>query len=308
MTVYGRVVRRAVPVIAVLGCGGSRSAPPPPAPPTPASAPADPFERVALPDAKPGLSGLASDPSGALWAVAERDAVVYRVELDAGLRPRLEAFPVEGVPPGTDLEALAWLAPDRFAIGTEGHTAGTATVLLAERAGTVMTIRSSIALTEADVGIPLPKNHGAEGVCGSGDTMLVAIEGAGRDASGRWAPVVLIRDGRPVRMTRFRLTTETGKLSALDCVIGAADETVTVTAIERHFDVTRILSYVVDLRPGALGDATPTTVSDLDRWIPGRFNIEGLARWRGRFVAAHDNQWRTVIGVSELLVFPVDER
>jgi len=50
-------------------------------------------------------------------------------------------------------------------------------------------ITADIVLGNAEVGIEMERNHGAEGVCGSGDTIIAAIEGAGGSGSGRWAPM-----------------------------------------------------------------------------------------------------------------------
>ncbi|MBK7536553.1 MAG: hypothetical protein IPI49_14515 [Myxococcales bacterium] len=140
-------------------------------------------------ETEPGLSGLAADDLGGYWTVAERGAEVYRVTLGERQVAAVQRFSVRGVPAGTDLEGIAVLdlggpvgadgLPRRFALGTEGQLAGKATVLLAERAADVLTVTGTIALPEAVVGIELRGNQGAEGVCGAGDTIFAAIEGAG---------------------------------------------------------------------------------------------------------------------------------
>lgn len=272
----------------------------------------------------PGLSGLAADETGALWTVAERAARAYRIVLDANLRPAIETFPIEGMPAGTDLEGIAVLGGGRFALGTEGHDDGVATVLVAERRGAALAVTGSITLPEREVGIPLAKNHGAEGVCGAGDTIIAAIEGAGEEGGRRWAPVLRIAAGAIVRTSgaasddvrgatmmrthRMWLTTRTGKLSGLDCRI-AADGAVLGWAIERHFEVTRVLRFALP-PPGAgaaTGDITPTIALDLDPVLNGQLNLEGIAVLPdGRIVAVVDNQWKTITGPSELLVFRPD--
>ena len=255
----------------------------------------------------PGLSGLAADAGGALWTVAERDARAYRIVLDASLRPAIEEFRVEGVLVGFDLEGIAWLGEGRFALGTEGQDDGTATVLLAERRGAALAVTGSIALPASAVGIRLTKNQGAEGVCGAGATIIAAIEGAGEDGGRRWAPVVRISDGAIARTYRVWLTTPTGKLSGLDCRV-AADGAADVWAIERHFEVTRLLRFALPAASagaGADSDVTPTVALDLGPVLNGKLNLEGIAVLPdGRVVAVIDNQYTSIDPPeSELLVF-----
>lgn len=257
----------------------------------------------------PGLSGLAADASGAYWTVAEREAAVYRITLDDALTPTVQTLKVRGVPAGTDLEGIAVLdeqtagGPTKFALGTEGQLAGRAAVLLAERAGEGLTVTGTIELPESVVGMELHGNQGAEGVCGAGSTVFAAIEGAGEVNGKRWAPVVRIEAGKPVRTYKVWLTSKVGKLSALDCRL-AADGTAAVVAIERHFEVTKVLRFAL----GAQLEVTPEVALDLGPVLRSGLNLEGIA-WlstgphAGQVVAAVDNQWRTITGPSELLVF-----
>lgn len=261
------------------------------------------FTRVPVATA-PGLSGLAADDHGGLWTVAERGARAYRITLDAANKPTLETFTVEGRDlKGIDLEGMADLGGGTFAFGTEGRVPGVATVLLAERRGTALVITSDIVLSNADVGIEMAANHGAEGVCGSGDTIAVAIEGAGGSGDARWAPVLRIAGGKLVHAYRLKLTTRTGKISGLDCAV-AADGTITAWAIERHFEVTNILTFTIPPVGQAGDELTPTISLDLGTVLNSRLNLEGIARLAdGRFVAVVDNQWKTITGNSELLIF-----
>jgi Esterase-like activity of phytase len=259
-----------------------------------------------------GLSGLAADYGGAQWAVAERDARAYRITLDAALAPKIETFEVRGVPEGTDLEGMAVLdhdpMPTHFALGTEGQLDGKATVLLAERQGQVLTVTRTIDLPSAAVGIDLKQNQGAEGVCGDGDTIFVAIEGAGVDNGKRWAPVVRVVGGQVTQLYRVWLTSKQGKLSGLDCRL-SADGSAAVLAIERHFEVTKILTFnLFASTAGGTGiprtDLLPEVAFDLSPVLRSGLNLEGIA-WTedGRVSAVVDNQWTTITGKSELLVF-----
>jgi hypothetical protein len=288
-------VNRVVLALLVIGCRGSS---------VDKERAAELFTRIPLATA-PGLSGLATDDQGALWTISERGERAYRITLDAADRPTLETFTVEGRDlKDLDLEAMAVLGGGKFALGTEGRVPGVATVLLAERRGGALVITSDIVLSNADVGIEMAANHGAEGLCGAGDTVIAAIEGAGGTGpDARWAPIIRIAAGKIVRAHRLALTTATGKISALDCTI-AADGTINAWAIERHFEVTKIVTFTIP--PLGQGDEMlkPTVVLDLGTVLNSRLNLEGIARLPdGRLVAVVDNQWKTLNGNSELLVF-----
>jgi hypothetical protein len=287
-------VNRVVLALLLLGCKGST---------VDKARGKELFTRVPVATA-PGLSGLAADDHGGLWTVAERAERAYRITLDAANKPTLETYTVEGRDlKDTDLEGMADLGGGRFAFGTEGRVPGVATVLLAERRGSALVITSDIVLSNADVGIEMAANHGAEGVCGAGDTIAVAIEGAGGSGDARWAPVLRITGGKLVRAHRLRLTTRTGKISGLDCTI-AADGTITAWAIERHFEVTNILTFTIPPVGQGSDELTPTLALDLGTVLNSRLNLEGIARLSdGRFVAVVDNQWKTITGNSELLIF-----
>ena len=246
-----------------------------------------------------GLSGLAADAQGRLWTVSERAERAYRITLDAANTPAIETFTITGAPDDTDLEGIEELGGDRFAFGTEGRTAGLATILLGELRDRSIAITSTITLSNADVGIELAKNHGAEGICGGGDTIIAAIEGAGVEGEKRWAPVLRLEHGALAQRYRVWLTSTTGKLSGLDCTI-AADGTAEVWAIERHFEVTRILAFTL---PPTGGDITPRIALDL-AMLGGKRNLEGIAQLTdGRIVTVSDNQWKTIEGPSYLQVF-----
>lgn len=246
----------------------------------------------------PGLSGLAVDDSGAIWTVAERDEKAYRITLD-GTRAVTQTLAITGVPDGDDLEAIAVLGGGKLAFGTEGRKDGVATVLLAEHRDGAVAVTGKIELPEARVGIELENNHGAEGVCGVGETIVVAIEGAGQQGGKRWAPVVRIERGEILRTYRVWLTTQTGKLSALDCRLDD-DGAISVLAIERHFEVTKMLTFTL----GPAEDITPAESLDLGPVLKGTLNLEGIVWTKdGGVVAVVDNQWKGITGPSELLVF-----
>jgi Esterase-like activity of phytase len=257
------------------------------------------FTEVVL-DTAPGLSALAVDDRSRLWTVSERDETAYRITLDAALVPALEAFEVVGIPRGTDLEGFAWLGPGKVALGTEGRTDGVASVALADIAGTQLRVTQTIQIPDSKVGLHLTKNQGAEGLCGTGDTIVVAIESFADVAGRRWAPIVVIEHGAITHAHRLWLTTKAGKLAGLDCSV-AGDGTITAIAIERHFEETKFLTFAVALDDS---DITPREALDLGRILNSSLNLEGIGILAdGRVVAVVDNQWKGITGPSELLVF-----
>ena len=286
-------------VVGAVGCGG---------PTIDKERAAQLFSEVPV-DTANGLSGLAADSGGALWTVSERGHRAYRIQLDASLAPKVESFEVRGVPDGTDLEGIAVLdgeeVPQRFAFGTEGQDDGKATVLVAKRQEQVITVEQAIDLPASAVGIDLKQNQGAEGVCGTGNVLFAAIEGAGVDLRKRWAPVVRIVDGQVAQLYRVWLTSDVGKLSGLDCRV-SSDGSASVMAIERHFAVTKVLRFWLPATaPGAIPqDITPEVALDLSEVLRSGLNLEGVAWTAGGQVAAVvDNEWTSVTGPNELVVF-----
>ncbi len=246
------------------------------------------FVEIDVLDSPPGVSDLAIDDRGTLWAIPERDRFVLEIPRPGA---RVIAHPLVGVADGIDTEAIAWLAPGRFAIGTEGQHTATASVLDAvlQPDGRV-TVTAEHPLT----GIALEPNKGAEGICGRAGDVVVAIETVGTLADGtRYAPLVRMHDGQQVAIDRLRLTSETGKIAALACS-SPGD----VYAIERHYGISKLLHFA-----DTGGDITPAVVMDLYPLHHGSLNLEGLARLPdGRFAFVNDNQSHTVEGPTELLV------
>jgi hypothetical protein len=254
------------------------------------------FEVVPL-DAPPGMSDLTLDDRGVMWAIAERDRHV--LELELGKPPVVYAL--DGVPAGTDTEGLAWLGNGQFAIGAEGAAEPTAAILFAELRQQRLVVTRTRALTSAELGVELTINHGIEAVCGRGDELLAACETVGVLPDGtRYAPLVRLH-GDVLTVAKVRLTSDRGKLSALDCAFDEAG-TAEVIAIERHFGVSRILRFT------AARDATeitPTIELDLHPMLHDSLNLEGIVRLRdGRWVLINDNQSKGRKGPTQLLIFP----
>lgn len=295
----------------VAGCEGGRSKPPT------ESAPVTPAEIavVALDDVA-GLSGAATDARGTLWVVPERRHVL----IEQGASPRV--FPLAGVPDDLDLESLAWLGThegrERFAVGTEGVCErNTHAVLIAERQGeafgVVETVRLPLDLWPETV---CEDGHGLEGLCAAlgpqGEVHLVAaIEHPERDAEKRrFAPLAVRGPDNAWRALRVGLTSETGKISGMDCRL--VEQGIEVWAIERHFETSRLVRFVVPVDGAPVGPdvssgpIAPEVLLDLFPYTDSaRRNFEGLTVTSDRVRVLVDNQWRTITGPNEILSLPL---
>ncbi|MEP6859759.1 MAG: hypothetical protein ABJE66_04010 [Deltaproteobacteria bacterium] len=273
---------------------------------TAVAVPPAPFDEVDT-DLPPGTSDLSIDDQGHLWAVAERERVVAEIVLDLEHETaKFTRHPLDGVPDGVDTEALSWLGGGKFAVGTEGQEQATATVMFGEL-GTDghIALHPGVDLTDKILGITLVKNHGVEALCGRGDDLLVAIESWGTfDDKSRWAPLVRIHAGVVTGVQKLKLTTATGKISAMTCTF-APDGTIDAIAIERHYSVSRILTFSVPLDKDLI---TPEVALDLWPVVRDRYhaklNLEGIVKLPdGRWVMVNDNQGARVDGPTKLFVF-----
>lgn len=248
-----------------------------------------------------GLSGLALADDGALWTIAERSHAAFRIELDTSVTPpvvrAIRRVDVTGLPRGAELESIAALPGGAFLVGTEGGRGLHAFRL--EPDGDRLAVRGpSIDLTSRDVGVKAGGNRGLEGACAVPGLALLAVEATGDDRAGRWAPLIVVSDGGATIVRRLRLTTGTGKLSSLDC--WPTEAGVRAVAIERHFEVTRVLAF--DLDVAGTGDVTPTLVRDLAPDLHGALNLEGIVRLPdGHLITVVDNQYGGLRGPDELV-------
>lgn len=282
--------------------------------------PAEPAARVvsrtvlAHPDAV-GLSGLASAGPGRFVVVPERRARLFTVDTTGVL----EAVPLRGVPADLDVEGVAWLGGDVL-LATEGVGERSSDAALLVRRGPdgfdVIDTPPIVVEVESDAGpstlepLVLGHNAGLEGICVAG-AVFAAFETVAIMEGRRLAPLVSFpvpNDAAPagapnVATTRFvALTSETGKISALDC--RAREGRVELLAIERHFEVSRLLRFT--LEPDERDILEPEVVLDLVPLLERGENFEGLARLPGGRVALiNDNDYGTVDGPSELVVLDV---
>lgn len=267
---------------------------------------AGPAPRVSLTDLgihdASGLSGLAADDRGVLWAVPERQPILLEMP-GGGALPR--SIPLRGAPDGLELESLAWLGEDRFAIGTEaGCRGGAEPILIVRRDGAEARVERTIDLSLALWGASCDLRRGGEGLCFAGGQLVTGLEQVLEPGKGeRLAPVARV-DLATGAATPFRvaLSSATGKLSALDC--RARGDVIEVVAVERHFEISRILVFSLP----AAGPADPAPVrarvlADLGTHTSGgKRNFEGIV-WRDerRLTLINDNHYGNVTGPCEMV-------
>ncbi len=251
-----------------------------------------------------GLSGLAKDPSGRLWAVPERDRTLL------ALSPQSNgflstAYRLEGVPKGFDTEALASLGDGRFAFGTETQERRKSDqVLIATLEDGRARIVDRLTFDYGAWNIEAEANRGLEGLCYAGGQLLAGSEQPGKARQGnkrrRFAPLASMSPTTHATIKRFRLwlTTETGKLSSLACRERRDKGDIEVLAIERHYKEARVLRFTL---PAAGSDIEPEVLVDLAALWPHPPNFEGV-EWEGKsLVLLVDNDSGGITGPSLLV-------
>lgn len=330
--------------VALAAALGACSSPPPAAPATntpplsvqpardapPPALPAREITTLGLGDTVYGLSGLAAGEHGSLWTVTEKLRTL--VEIPATGAPRTIA--VSGVPGGLELESVAWLGGGQLAAGTEGDCTGNQSRILvidigdigeggrAERttpatARTGARVSDQLMVSHDLWGVGCHHNRALEGLCSAGQWLVASIEEPTADAGGRRMAALVVIDIATRAATPFLvpLTSDTGRLSALDCRLSSEHgDRIEVVAVERHFEVSRLLRVMV---PTAAQSAEParaptildsTMVMDLMPYTDDRRrNFEGVVLIGDHeIILVADNHYGKVTGPNELvrLVLP----
>lgn len=248
-----------------------------------------------------GLSDLARDGQGRLWAVAERVRSLVRIDRPAA-RPTL--VPILGVPEGLDIEGLAWLPDGRAVFATEAD-AGVRSSDALFFATVTDEVASVVDRRDLDYSLwPLEPigNQGIEGLCRADTALVLAIETVIVDGNERFAPIA-VHDLSSGSWSphRVRLTTRTGKISAVACR-ALADHGIDVLAVERHFEVARLIRFKLPPSGAAGVTLEPVLVADLAPVLERQENYEGLV-WDGAraFALVADNDWTHVTGPNLLV-------
>jgi hypothetical protein len=232
--------------------------------------------------------------------------------------------PLVGIPEELDVEGMAWIDRERVALATEsdrGARSSDALFLARLGAGGI----EAAERRDLDYSIwPLDPlgNQGLEGLCLAGQSLVAAVETVIANRQDRFAPIAVheLATGR-WRPLLVRLTTRTGKLSAVACA-PRSDRSIDVLAIERHFEVARLIRFRIPpgehrrpprtvasrSRHQIKGDdpvgppLEPVVVADLAAAMIHHENFEGLT-WDGDDAIALvvDNDWTHVSGPNLLV-------
>lgn len=249
-----------------------------------------------------GLSGLARDDTGALFAVPEEDRMLVEIAMTGEEKHR---YRVNGVPNGVEFESLAWLSKDKFAMGTEGGCSdGAEHVLVVEREGEGAKVTKDIKVPLATWGAKCDEKRGIEGLCSAGGKMLAGIENPLDGKNGeRWAVLARIDETtNEIAPFRLALTSKTGKISALECRV--KNDAMEVLAIERHFEVAKLLTFTIPLTgAGEEAPRTPRVVMDLFPFVgEAKRNFEGVVWLDDQHVMLIiDNKYGKVTGPNQMV-------
>lgn len=285
-------------LLLLAACAGS-PAPSPGADPEPPPAP----ERVILRAGDvTGLSALAIHPDGTLWTAPERD----RVLLEVGDGGAVQRWPLAGIPRGLDLESAAWIDSERLALGTESSLLPSGTpreggdpIFVVRRTADRFEVSATIVVDYALWDMQVNSNEGIEGMCTAGGALYLGIETVADRSGSRRAPLArLDPDTGTFTPYLLALTSTTGSLSALAC--RERDGVIEAIAVERHFGVSRLLSFTLPAEGGVI---EPVVLYDLADFIAQtRVNIEGIELDGDDILLVVDNHYKAVTGPNELLV------
>lgn len=254
-----------------------------------------------------GLSGLAIDGDGVIWAVPERERRLVPLRRDGDrLVPAGSSVPIEGVPRAHDTEAIAWLPDGRVALGTETRRPRTGDeILLARRDGDVFRVDDRIVLPYAPWKLDAHPNKGIEGLCFASGHLVAGLEMAMAQGRTRHGPIAVYSpEGKTWTAYRLHLTSSRGKLAALTC--RATDDGIEVRAIERHFGTSHLLGFTIALPPRE-GVIEPEMLGSLYGNDGAGPNFEAMA-WlaNGDLAIVADNHYGRVTGPIDSLIVSLE--
>lgn len=237
-----------------------------------------------------GISGSCGDED-VRWLVAERNAHLLRVDRTS----EVTSIPIEGIPPGHDLEGLA-CGEGRFYISTETEEVGRTMdrVLVVEVEEDIGRVVDTL-IFEYPAPMKAGVNQGLEGLCVAGDWLIAAGEILRTSAAGvRQAPILRQKLGETDTFLHWaNLSSRTGKLSGLDC--RERGGIIEVFAIERHYEVSRVLQFELSSMA-----SESRTIVDLAHLVRESENFEAIVVGSdGQVWLGNDNQYKTITGPSE---------
>jgi hypothetical protein len=261
-----------------------------------------------------GLSGLDMASDGTLWVVPERQRLLIPVMSNGDTGP---ALPLTGIPAGVDTESVAWLGEGAVALGLEAPKEGLVIIdgrrcdvgiMAFDAATSSLRLARCLALPMARWNMSPEPNRGVEGLCHAGGLLAAVLETVIERGGKRVAPMGVYDLNRKVWQAHtIALSSEAklkGKISALHCEVAPSPKGgLTVTAVERHFLVRRVVRYQVPANVGATPLA-PAVLLDLAAAGIKGDNPEGLVRLDDkRWAVINDNHYGRQMGPSYLATF-----
>ncbi len=254
-----------------------------------------------------GLSGLAVDHDGAYVAIPERQRRIVRFRDEGGVFRVEKTIPLAGVREGLDTEAIAFLSPGHFAVGTETHHSRREdALLLVEVNENEAHVTDEIKLDYNAWGQRAGINHGIEAICAALGSIVVGTEVVVSERGRRYAPIARYDFGTHAwSYGKLWLTSNAGKIASFECR-ARDDNGIQVLAIERHFGVGRIVRFDVPA-DGELQEITAVVALDLLPLVQPLPNFEGIA-WtkNGDVLLSTDNSNVIVDKPTEIYVIPRD--
>ncbi len=255
-----------------------------------------------------GISGADRRHDGRLWFAPERTGQLVSADWRGsdGIGPPT-ALPIEGMPHGLDLEALAFLGPNELLLGTEGRGERDEDLLLRARVEPAkVVVTGTLAFPYRLFRVRALDNRGVEGLCAAGDRVIAASETVVEREGERFAPVLVFGpDSGVVVPIEVKLTSKKGKISALACRAGPSG--VEVHAIERHYGVMRLVRFVVPVGRAPASLAAELVVDIAQKLEDTPPNLEGLV-WVGEnaLLAVSDNHYGRKTGPPRAFLIELD--
>lgn len=249
-----------------------------------------------------GISGAALDRSGKLWVVAERERKLLAVRNTATtLSVEAPVVHLSGIAEDLETESLAWLDGSTLLLGTETSASRTHDELLLMRVdGARATLTRKLTLDYRALGVVAEDNHGVEGACSVDDQVVLGVEL--RSDAGTAPVVVYDRKTETWRAHSVRLTSETGKLSSLECRRAADGVSIEVIAIERHYGVARLLAFTLGMSEAKASRVLETRLLlDLAQAVAPLPNFESVVWLDDALLLITDNHHGGVTGPTQAL-------
>lgn len=248
-----------------------------------------------------GISAIGEIQPNQYILIPERQGVAIPITL---VGEKAEVGTAVSIADAQEFESVAFLPDGSMALGTEAQNDRKIDhILIYQKDENGWQPKDSWPFDYGAFGIEADRNHGLEGLCAVDQWVLAGSEVIIEVGEKRQAPLGLRDENGNWSYYKLNLTSSTGKVSSLACQWETPGQSLRVYALERHYEVSRILTFTLPLAanqgPSAL-DAT--VIADLSQWenLP---NLEGLHRREdGKFILVSDNHTGSKKGESEFFL------